>query len=866
MATRRADLGPASAWAEAVAEGYTGTREDWARALATASTAAQQVAQASGIVTRAAEVDSALQQVDDGLQLLLTWEDGANMIDPAQAVTGRLSAAGTSIGSESTYRTTGWIPVQPMTAYTVKKWDGARWGVVSYAQRWTAYTDKDLSTAIGTPAADAVMEFTTPEGAAYVRFSYGEANQGALCMAPTSSFPAAWADYGRRYSYAAGIATQDELDQAIANEETARELGDQQLWNGIAEAENDAADALTAAEGRLSAAIATSETHTAGMIAGHFDEAALYNVGAYCIGPDGYLYRFTAAHSGEWSASDVVRVSVGSELTRTDTRITTFGGQVAQLSNRVTQIADSMLQADSTLTQAGAAADAKATGDALAAVQAQVDGVQEQIADMNAPVPITLSGAGERGGSISSGLSVGDTIAFTSNSYRRIYSAPINPGETVWIVNCAGGNGTAWPWAIVDSSETIVGLPSVVPNGLDRMTVRITAPDGAAKVYWAVAMRKSIIVREHDSLTLTDGVKSTPSCVSVNATVSAGTETIEGANVNVVEFSADGYVTYPLTSALYINAGVWVKCDYANAGKLTRLGVSLMNGDTAKKTTSIPSDRLKIGEWVFCQVGYLDSVIDGIRLKPVFETGETKVIMRLSPFVVTDRITRPIAIVNFDHAWQATEDCGAYDLLIDNNIPFSITGSIDSVDAETRAKLLDAYAAGLLDIGTYGNESHDGVYYPINTNMADANANLLNLHSIKHSAGIEPVSFGPANHLITLNLLRTIKDNGYKIIRVYGAPEGTNSRYDDSDIIGITETHMTHNEIIVSSNLLYGGVFGTFAHGISANPSAETSPNLYTNYTSFAGFCSGLVDLRALGAVTIMNMRQFADYVMAHKE
>ncbi len=55
----------------------------------------------------------------------------------------------------------------------------------------------------------------------------------------------------------------------------------------------------------------------------------------HCIGPDGYLYRFTAAHSEEWSASDVVRVSVGSELVREDTRITTFGGQVSLIKIRV---------------------------------------------------------------------------------------------------------------------------------------------------------------------------------------------------------------------------------------------------------------------------------------------------------------------------------------------------------------------------------------------------------------------------------------------------------------------------------------------------------------------------------------------------
>lgn len=365
MAVRRADLGPASAYALAVSQGYTGTESEWAQALASVSTSAQTVAQASGIVTRAAEVDSALDQIDRGLQMVTTWTTGANMIDPLQAVNGRLSSAGTAIGTETTHKTTGWIPVQPMTSYTVKKWSTTteQWGVVSYAQRWTAYTSKDLSTAISAAASEAAMTFTTPEGAAFVRFSYGVDHHGALCMAPSASFPEAWEDYGRQYSYAAGIATQAELETAqqqlaegIDGEATAREAGDQLVLNGIGEEETARQEADQGLQADIDAEAATragqvtsilsqleaeSNTREAaderlqGLIAGAFDEMALYDAGAHCIGPDGNLYRFTAAHSGEWSAADVTRVSVGTELVREDTRITTFGGQVQQLNTRV---------------------------------------------------------------------------------------------------------------------------------------------------------------------------------------------------------------------------------------------------------------------------------------------------------------------------------------------------------------------------------------------------------------------------------------------------------------------------------------------------------------------------------------------------
>lgn len=214
MAVRRADLGPASAWAEAVAEGYTGSREDWARALASASTAAQRVEDAAEIVARAVDVDTALQQVDAGLQMVTTWTTGAQMINPAGVVSGKLNAAGTAVGADSVFETTGWIPVQALQEYKVGRWGSGRWGTgTDYVNRWAAYSARDLSTVIGTASSTACTEFTTPEGAAFVRFSY-KATYTGLLMAPAESFPEEWEDYGRQYTLSSDLVTETELETA----------------------------------------------------------------------------------------------------------------------------------------------------------------------------------------------------------------------------------------------------------------------------------------------------------------------------------------------------------------------------------------------------------------------------------------------------------------------------------------------------------------------------------------------------------------------------------------------------------------------------------------------------------------------------
>lgn len=252
MAVRRADLGPASAWAEAVAEGYTGTREDWARALASASTAAQRVEDAAEIVARAVDVDTALAQVDAGLQMVTTWTTGAQMINPAGVVSGKLNAAGTAVGADSVFETTGWIPVQALQEYKVGRWGSGRWGTgTDYVNRWAAYSARDLSAVIGAASSTACTEFTTPEGAAFVRFSY-KATYTGLLMAPAESFPEEWEDYGRQYSYAAGIATQEELDA----EEAAREASEQLIYDGIANAVYAEQVAREAADQSLSSDLA----------------------------------------------------------------------------------------------------------------------------------------------------------------------------------------------------------------------------------------------------------------------------------------------------------------------------------------------------------------------------------------------------------------------------------------------------------------------------------------------------------------------------------------------------------------------------------------------------------------------------------
>lgn len=652
------------------------------------------------------------------------------------------------------------------------------------------------------------------------------------------------------------------------------------------------------------------------MIAEDFSASKAYAAGDYCY-YNGTLYKFKTAHAaGAWTIADVEAaklahdvsdlkesihdiydgvlssgekvngtilfnsnvVSVGEIIEYDLTANTGFAGFIELLDSNDARIAyygkPSSTWSENhyvgTFEIPNNFAYAKCSGPVYFAYirkQKYLDDVYEKIESLDAQVSGSaeiFSGAGLQSGYIPSTLAIGDTISFTANSYRRIYQTQIGLNDEVWIINCSGYDTGCYPWAITDNDNKIIALPQNATT-IDRMSCKIIAPENASKLYWVVTQQKSIVVKENNKFVLYNGIKHNSSVTTVSAVITDCAEIVNNEKTKVATVSNGGYIKCSFTSGKYITTGVWIKVNY-QANLLSKLNIVLMSGDTTRTTIEIPPDRLKIGEWIFAKASFMNNDIDNVKIEPIFSDSDSEIQIIFCPVIITDHITRPISIINFDQAWQATEDCGAYDLLINNSIPFTITGTLENVDAQTQDKLLKAYGADLLDVGIYGNEAHNGQNYPINSSvdMDTAYTNMLNLLEAKNELGVNAVSFGPASHIITPTILRTIKDFGFKITRVYGDPSLGNAAYDQKDFIALTEGHTSYNEYQITAQTITGGVFAMFAHGVSSNPSSEDNPSLYTPFASFSNTINTIIKLVENHSIEPMNMKQFAEYVSTH--
>lgn len=95
------------------------------------------------------------------------------------------------------------------------------------------------------------------------------------------------------------------------------------------------------------------------IVAPEFDTSTAYSTGDYVL-YGGKLYRFTSDHAaGAWNASEAEEAPLGESIEANTNRITALQTTVSNL-------------VDSTLTQAGKAADAKKTGDEIAGIKSDL--------------------------------------------------------------------------------------------------------------------------------------------------------------------------------------------------------------------------------------------------------------------------------------------------------------------------------------------------------------------------------------------------------------------------------------------------------------------------------------------------------------
>ena len=453
---------------------------------------------------------------------------------------------------------------------------------------------------------------------------------------------------------------------------------------------------------------------------------------------------------------------------------------------------------------------------------------------------------------------VGNTIEYVNDPYRCCYEVLIEEKTDYFLSNCRSRNNSQ-AWAIVDKNDIVIscGKYEDIETGL-----LIKGMKNAYKLYFSMDSGSiSVLYKYIDNFILYDGDKVNYDIVSsIDTPMKKSLNTIEGKNSYIINFSnsdTKNTITIPVTASNFNTIGFWVNMKFFDVLKTSKISINYLQDSKSLFTSEITQDNLRFGEWFFHKVRVDKAyTVNNIKLTVTFENSKDNVYLEISPFIVLNQFSIPTVAINFDHAWKASDDCGLYDKLINNNIPFTITGQFNCEDV-TKEKLLNACANGLVDIGMYGNEEYNDGNYEIADTSTDYMAAVTNMNKClnkKIEDGITPLSFGARGHVITPLVNNIVKNNGFKVIRNMSSGYANNSLFGNKEFLCIT------TRPFVTTGLdkvpLSGSCFALFAHGVSSKPSGEEKPSLYYNWADIEQVINTLITMRDDGKIKILNFKQ----------
>ena len=485
-----------------------------------------------------------------------------------------------------------------------------------------------------------------------------------------------------------------------------------------------------------------------------------------------------------------------------------------------------------------------------------------------------------------SDISLGDTLTkdlLVATNLVLTYNVPTNDAVGMWAVcKCSVSN---YNYIVVNSENKVIKVGEKGYTGNDiRTYIDLSDVADAKMVYLLQKARNADVFA---------------TCVYYdynkdNYVIHKG-ETIEGISTleendgvfykDVINNSVDDKIEIQLGKRVIANSvGFWIKSpniEETEGDKIDRILITLYDGETTVSLngTSLLNHILYNGMWSYVKIptlvsGVFGSRVDRIKLSFTFKSGQSTtshIPILIKKDITINDFNRPVFLVNFDNMWKSTEDCGAYDYLVDNNIPFSITGKFQgttTISESSISKLANYYHKGYLDIGLYGNEytntaQQQDYMVARGSSFLKLIENIGNCIDDKSANGYKCTSFGAGIHVCTAKMARALKTCGFKAIR-YGNPSGTASVISEDKHgvylggLGYYESNGTkHLEFYVNS----GTCGGLFAHGISNNPSSESNPSLYLNYNIFKDEVDYAIKERAKGGLLIMNMEQYFDYI-----
>ena len=453
-------------------------------------------------------------------------------------------------------------------------------------------------------------------------------------------------------------------------------------------------------------------------------------------------------------------------------------------------------------------------------------------------------------------IAVGDTINLISTNWRSVISTSI-PENAIGIYLAGTYDATYPKYAVVDKNDKVLkisALDSAATGYNYGYYVDIEQiADTAETIYFECSSNSESItifwVYNHNDFNICKGEPKTVTFSSASLTktyennMPVMVKTFDNTNnIETIEFTEMQHCR---------SVGLWLKvADYNTLSALSSIRVSLYkNNDLATTDEAENPQFLQMCNWVFLKVRTLDYEFNKIIITVNFSDTTKTASIEIGAYPIINHFNRPIMSLDFDQTWQATADCGAYDDLFDNNIPFTITGHISHY-----LEKITAYAKkGMLDIGSYAG-STDGTAIGSQMTLSEMLTALNGRIDSKISEGFDvPSSFGGGGHIIEPKLRRALEISNFKSVK--GGSIGgincatcTDPRY--IYISGNTEMAMT-----------LGSVYFFFAHGISSNPSAEENPAMYMSYADFTAILGAIIAHANSGGALVLNMKQYTEFM-----
>lgn len=450
---------------------------------------------------------------------------------------------------------------------------------------------------------------------------------------------------------------------------------------------------------------------------------------------------------------------------------------------------------------------------------------------------------------------VGNKIEFVNYAYRTLYSIDVEESG-YYITNVRSQDTSSNSWAVVDKNDIVL---SCGETETEKSGVYIPKISGMKKIYWTNEKGTTSIFKDNEKYEIYSGDKILYTISEENCTHS----NIDG--VNYFSCSSNAVITLGVENTYGTSLGIWIYVPYDDTKLIENINVETYKNGAKIHERYIGKQHFELDAWQFVKINIQDGYIDSVKLT-VPGTRTTSAVIGVKNVLIVDQFSKPIVIINNDSAWQSSDTCGFYDYLINNKIPWTITGTLENVNESTKSKLLSAYKDNLLDIGLYGNENYNDVNYSINDGTADYQTMQKNMDEVmdkKLDYCDNPISFGARGHNYNPKILRCIKNNGFKIWKTCASNLYSNCKFTDIlSGIGITTQPMSGWFDYAVSPSVGGCTFGLFAHGISENPSNESEPDLYYSWETVKERLDTLLQMRNRGNVEFMNMAQFYKYIV----